>query len=251
MLAGPDPRSDGLFVLIIASQHNKICRFEGPGTMLAGWKADQLMTVLTAAGVSEADAPCKRCGKPNSSDDLPHIGESQQATVGTKQTNPPTGDERLAVLDPACERIALESAGLARMPDGQSRPSGQPMLLILSGATSITDVKMKDYIPYVPSNLEECLRDIVAICSGLRSSMRPISSSLDGMAFLHIARGSSRHTLGNGRDAQLRREGVIGSRSPASPTCCPVRRVYPRGTCLLLLLGIRSKTTPIAAIRRE
>jgi hypothetical protein len=90
------------------------------------------MTVLTAADFSKANAPYKRCGKSNSSDDLPHIGESQQATVGTKQTNRPTGDERLAVLDPVFERLALERPGPARMPDGRIRPSRRPKLLILS-----------------------------------------------------------------------------------------------------------------------
>jgi hypothetical protein len=33
------------------------------------------------------------------------------------------------------------------------------------------------------------------------------------------------------------------------PACCVVRRVSPRATCFLPLVGIRSKMTPIAAIR--
>ena len=33
------------------------------------------------------------------------------------------------------------------------------------------------------------------------------------------------------------------------PACCVVRRVSPRATCFLPVFGIRSKMTPIAAIR--
>jgi hypothetical protein len=109
MLAGPCLRTDGLFALVIASQRDKICKLESTVTMLTGLKdTPQRMTVLTAVWVSEANAPCKRCGKPNSSDDPPHIDESQQATAETMQTTRAWGAERFAVLDPACERLILE-----------------------------------------------------------------------------------------------------------------------------------------------
>jgi hypothetical protein len=50
---------------------------------------------------SERDAPCKRGGKSNSSDGPPHTAEFQQATAGTRHTDRPTVDERLAVRNPA------------------------------------------------------------------------------------------------------------------------------------------------------
>ena len=64
----------------------------------------------------------------------------------------------------------------------------------------------------MPSDSEECLRDIVAICSCLRRSAGPISSSVDGLTLIYCLRNlTSRAWRGKRRSADPGKEGLFAN----------------------------------------
>jgi hypothetical protein len=72
-----------------------------------------------------------------------------------------------------------------------------PAIKATKGANTFTtgasfiEIEIKDSVSDMPSDSEECLLDIVAICSGLRRSVGPISSSVDALSDPPLERNAS------------------------------------------------------------